>query len=171
MRKMAVVYGLGGSLFDPANGEVAIIPRYKGIGIATPDVPFNYTDSQAIHDFLKDADWRGITADSFGADYEVNYAPDLEIDYAAGFAPSMYADNIRYVNGIPSVIVPANYEYAHAIRDPLWWQTLGLSYAQYVAADPKKTIVVNTIHQALHPDDFGYAQDLIFDEVRRRIGA
>lgn len=169
IRKMAVVYGLGGALFDPANGEVAIIPRYKAMGLIVPDVPFSYTNSQGIHDFLKDADWRGTTADSFGADYQVNDFPNLEIDYAAGFAPSMWADDIRWDGLTPLVTVPANFKFAHCIYDPIWLQTAGLSFACYAAADPKTTMVVNTQHEALHPDDYGYAQDLIVDEVKRMI--
>jgi hypothetical protein len=167
IRKMAVTFGLGGGWLDPRGGEVYLLQRYKTIGLIVPDVPFAYTNSQGIYDFLKDADWRGSTADSFGADYQVNDFGTLPIDIAIGFQPSMFADDVR--NG--AITLPTNIKYAHCVRDPIWIQTLGLGYAKYVAADPKKTRVITTEHEGAHPDDFGYAQDLIFNEVRGLVGA
>jgi hypothetical protein len=167
IRKMAVVFGLGGGWLDPSGGEVYLLSRYKSIGLVVPDVPFIYSNSQGIYDFLKDADWRGSTADSFGADYEVNDFGNLPIDYCAGFQPSMYADDVR--NGV--ITLPANIKYAHCIRDSIWVQTGGLGYAKWIAANPKTTTVVTTDHPGAHPDDFGVMQDLIFAEVKARIGA
>ena len=168
IRKMAVTFGLGGSIFDPPAGEVYIIPRYRAMGLITPDKPFSYTDSQGIHDFLRDADWRGSTADSFGADYQSEYFDGLEIDYVAGFQPSVWANN---VTADDSIIIPANIKIAHCVRDPIWIQTSGLGFAKYVAADPNKTRIITTEHEGAHPDDWGYAQDLIVAEVKHLIGA
>ncbi len=167
IRKMAVIYGLGGSWLDPRGGEAYLLQRYRSIGLITPDQPFNYIESQAVYDFLKHADWRGSTADSFGADYEVNYFGDLPIDYCAGFQPSIYASDVR--DGV--ITLPPNIKYAHCVRDPVWLDTGGLGYARWVAADPKKTTVITTEHRGAHPDDFGVMQDLIFAEVKHRIGA
>lgn len=167
IRKMAVIYGLGNGWLDPLYGERSLLERYKNIGLVVTEDPFSWNDSQGIYNFLKNADWRGATGDSFGADYEVNYFGELPIDYCAGFQPSMYADDVR--NGV--ITLPDNIKYAHCIRDPDWLDTGGLGYAQWVAADPKKTEVVTTEHRGAHPDDCGPMQDLIFEEVKQRIGA
>jgi hypothetical protein len=167
IRKMAVIFGLGGGWLDPQGGEVYLLQRYKSIGLIVPSAPFNYAESQSVFNFLKDADWRGSTGDSFGADYEVNDFGDLPIDYVAGFQPSMYATDVR--NGV--ITLPTNIKYGHCVRDPVWVDTGGLGYAQWVAADPKKTRILTTEHRGAHPDDTGYAQDLIFAEVKQLVGA
>jgi hypothetical protein len=168
IRKMAVTYGLGGAFFDPINGEVAIIPRYRALGLICPDVPFSYTDSQGQYDFLRDADWRGSTADSFGADYQSNNFTGLQIDYVAGFQPSVWANN---VGPDDTIVIPSNIKFAHCIRNPVWAQTFGLGYAKYVAQDSTLTKIAETDVQAMHPGDFGYGQDLIVAEVKSLIGA
>lgn len=164
--KLAIVYGLGGGWLDPKGGENYLLGRCASVGFIVPMKPFAYSDSQGIYDFLKDADWRGSIGDSFGADYEVNDFGDLTINYCAGFQPSMYATDVR--NGI--ITLPANIEYAHCIRDSVWVDTGGLGFAQWVAADPKKTTVVTTDHRGAHPDDYGPMQDLIFAEVKQKAG-
>jgi hypothetical protein len=169
-RKIAIIYGLGGSWLDPGAGEAYLLQRCKAIGIVVPAQPFNYGDRQGVYDFLVKADWRGIVGDSFGADFGPEYAGDMaptKIDYLAGFQPSMYATDVR--NGI--VMVPDNVVTAHCIRDPNWADTAGLGYAMWVAADPKKTRLITTEHRGAHPDDTGYAQDLVFAEIRHLIGA
>src|SRR5277367_3942549 len=140
MKKMAVIFGLGGGWLDPRGGEVYLLQRYKSIGLTVPDQPFAYSDSQGIYNFLKDADWRGATGDSFGADYEVNDFGKLAVDYAAGFQPSMYADDVR--NGV--ILLPPNIVYGHCIRDPNWFDTGGLGFAKWEPEDPKKTLVITT---------------------------
>lgn len=167
IRKMAIVEGLGYKWLDSGSGQVYLLQRFKTIGIVVPDVPFHYADSQGIYDFLKDADWRGSVGDSFGADYEVNDFGSLPIDFAGGFQPSMYATDVR--NGV--ITLPPNIKRAHCIRDPDWIDTGGLGYAKWVAADPKKTLLITTEHRGAHPDDTGYTQDLIFAEVKQLIGA
>jgi hypothetical protein len=162
-KKVAIIYGLGGSWFDPAAGEVYLAQRLKAKGFNVGG-PFAYTDSQGVYDFLQHADWRAIVGDSFGADYGPVYAGELKpiaIDYLAGFQPSMYASNV--VNG--EIVVPANVVFAHCVRDPVWTDTYGLGYASWVAANPKRTKLVTTLHRAAHPDDAGWAQNLIFNEI------
>ncbi len=166
-RKMAIIFGLGGGWLDPKEGEVYLLQRYRSIGLITPNTPFAYNQSQAIYEFLHDADWRGSTGDSFGADYQPTYFGNLPIDYIAGFQPSMYASDVR----AGFIDIPPNVKYAHCVRDPVWLDTGGLGYAKYIAVDPKKTTVVTTEHRGAHPDDFGVMQDLIFAEVKHRIGA
>ena len=170
IRKIAIIYGLGGSIFDPASGEAILVQRCKAIGLDTGASPFGYADSQGVYDFLKDADWRAIVGDSFGADYGPQYAGTLaprRIDYLAGFQPSMYATDIR--DG--TIMVPNNVAVAHCIRDPMWIDTAGLGYATWVADDPQVTRLLITEHRGPHPDDTGYAQNLVFAEIKQLIGA
>ena len=170
IRKIALIYGLGGWLCDPPGGERRLVDRLKAIGIDTGPSPFDYADSQGVHDFLRFADWRGIIGDSFGADFGPQYAGSLaptKVDYLGGFQPSMYATDIK--DG--SVVVPKNVVTAHVIRDPSWIDTGGLGYATWVAEDPKATRLLITEHRGAHPDDYGYSQDIVFNEVKSLIGA
>lgn len=166
IKKLALVYGLGGGWLDPPGGERYLLARAQAVGLVVPAQPFAYSDSQGIYDFLKDADWRGCVGDSFGADYEVNDFGGLSIDYCAGFQPSMYAEDVR--DG--TITLPANIKYAHCVRDSIWIDTGGLGYAEWVAADPKKTKLITTDHRGAHPDDYGPMQDLIFAEIRHMAG-
>ncbi len=169
IRKVAIIYGLGGGWLDPAAGENYLLERCKAIGLIVPPQPFAYSDSQGVYDFLKHADWRGIIGDSFGACFGPQYAGNLApatVDYLAGFQPSIYS-----TLGPGPLTVPANVKVAHCIRDPDWIDTAGFGYATWVAADPKKTRLIVTEHRGAHPDDTGYAQDLIFAEVKHLIGA
>ena len=170
IRKIAIIFGLGGGWLDPRDGEIYLAERCKAIGLDIGASPFNYADSQGVFDFLKDADWRGIIGDSFGADFGPQYAGNLaprKIDFLAGFQPSMYATDIR--NG--AITIPANVVIAHCIRDPVWVDTGGLGFATWFAADPKATRLLITTHRGAHPDDTGYAQDLIFGQIKSLIGA
>jgi len=169
IRKVAIVFGLGGGWLDPKDGEVTLLARLKTIGLTVPPAPFSYNDGQGVHDFLKTADWRGIIGDSFGACFGPQYAGSLapaRIDYLAGFQPSIYS-----TLGAGPIPVPANVKTAHCIRDPDWIDTGGLGYATWIAVDPKKTRLLVTEHRGAHPDDTGYAQDLVFAEVKQQIGA
>lgn len=165
IRKLAIVYGLGGGWLDPKGGEDYLLQRCKAAGFTVPTVPFAYTDSQGIHDFLLVGEWRGLITDSASATYAGEYARSLapfKLDYLAGFAPS--ADM-----GLGTEIsIPTNVVYAHVVRDPLWIRTGGLSYAKWVVTKP--TVLVETDHAAAHPDDFGVMQDLIFAEVKQKAG-
>lgn len=169
IRKVAIIFGLGGGWLDPKAGEVYLAERFKAIGL-TVGGPYAYTDSQGVYDFLKVADWRAIIGDSFGADYGPRFADDLapvKIDYLAGFQPSMYANDVH--DG--QISIPRNVVTAHCIRDPDWVDTGGLGYATWVADNPKTTRLLITEHRGAHPDDTGYAQDLVFAEVKQLIGA
>jgi len=170
-KKIAIVFGAGGEVFDPANGEAVLTTRCKGIGLDVGASPYNYTDSQAIYEFLKDADWAGVVGDSFGADYAVDYARSLspkKVDFIGGFQPSVYASNIETddPDGIPYVVVPKNVIHARCFRDPLWIQTLGLGYATWKAEDKKATDLKVLEHYNAHPDDWGYTQNIMFADIQ-----
>lgn len=167
---LCVVYGWGGSIFDPADGEVEMLALGKAAGFIVPDTPFQYDDANGIANFLSQgAAFRALVGDSFGADYEANYADSvhrLKIDIGVGFQPSMYANDVR--NGV--ITIPTNIKLAHCFRNPVWIETLGLGYARYVAADPKMTVVMETDIQAPHPDDDGIAQQLAFAQIKHLAG-
>lgn len=169
IRKLALIYGLGGGWLDPPAGERYLLDRAKAVGFTVPEQPFGYSDSQGVYDFLKDADWRGIVGDSFGACFGPVYAGNLKpqwVNYLAGFQPSVYS-----TLGPGPITVPANVITAHCVRDPDWIDTGGLGYAEWVAENPKVTRLVITEHRGAHPDDTGYAQDLIFAEIKSLVGA
>ncbi len=171
LRKIAIIFGLGGGWLDPRGGEVYLAERCKSIGL-TVGGPFSYTDGQGVYDFLKEADWRAIVGDSFGADFGPQYAgtlAPLKVDYLAGFQPSDYAANIQTdADGTKYIPVPANVLTAHCIRDPDWIDTGGLGYAAWKAVS-KNTRLLITEHRGAHPDDTGYAQDLVFSEIKSLI--
>lgn len=165
IRKLAIVYGLGGGWLDPKGGEDYLLQRCKAVGFTVPAVPFDYTNSQGIHDWLTDGDWRGLIGDSAGASFAGQYATSLgttKVDYLAGFQPSPYMGLGEYIQ------IPTNVVYAHDIRDPDWVDTGGLGYAQWQVTKP--TTLITTEHRGAHPDDFGAMQDLIFAEVKMKAG-
>ena len=165
IRKLAIVYGLGGGWLDPRGGEDTLRQRCAAVGFTVPPMPFDYTDSQGIYNFLHDADWRGLIGDSAGASYAGRYAQSIaptKLDYLAGFQPSIWM-------GLWSDIsIPPNVIYAHVVRDPDWIDTQGLGYAQWIVSKP--TTLVVTEHRGAHPDDYGPMQDLIFAEVKMKGG-
>ena len=163
-RKLAIIFGLFGGWADPITGERLLTSRARTIpNLDLGASPYNWNDSQAIYDFLKDADWRGFIGDSLGASNPLEYLAVLpKIDFAAGFQPSVYASDAH--NGV--ITVPRCIKLAHCIRDPIWFDTGGLGYARWEAEDPKKTTLLTTEHRGAHPDDFGYSQDLIFNQLK-----
>jgi len=174
IRKVAIIFGLGGSWLDPQGGEVYLLSRCKAAGFIVPDTPFSYDDSQGVYDFLKVADFRAIIGDSFGACFGPDYARALapaRIDYLAGFQPSVYSSNIQTAaDGTKYIPIPSNVRTAHVIRDPEWADTGGLGYAKWVVDDQKATRLLETDHRGAHPDDTGYAQDLVFAELKQIAG-
>src|ERR1700674_55297 len=175
IRKMAVIEGLGFKWLDSSAGQVHMIDRLKAIGIDCGPSPFHYDDSQGVFDFLKIANWRGLLGDSFGACFAPDYARNLaprQVDFVGGFQPSIYSTNIRTApDGTKFIPVPANVTTAHCIRDPDWIDTGGLGYATWTADSPKATRLLITEHRGAHPDDTGYTQDMMFNEIKSLIGA
>lgn len=165
MKKLAIVYGLGGGWLDPKGGEDYLLQRCKAAGFTVPEMPFDYNDTDGIYNFLVYADWRGVIGDSAGATYGGQYALNLKsdkLDYLAGFQPSVWM-------GLgPDIQIPTNVVYAHVVRDPDWIDTAGLGWAKWITTKP--TIFVETDHRGAHPDDFGPMQDLIFAEVKQKAG-
>jgi hypothetical protein len=113
--------------------------------------------------------WRGYAGDSLGAGSAGQYPGDIkgDINFAAGFQPSDYdIRTIKDDQGNHIQIIAANIVRAHCIFDPNWIDTLGLGQTQWATAHGAKTILSNTKHPGAHPDDWGYSQDMIFNEIQ-----
>jgi len=162
--KIAVVYGLGGKIFDPPSGQAHLLDRLKEIGIEAAF--YEHYDSQGVYDFMKSpAEFRGIVGDSLGACNAPLFAQQYgkRVDYIAGFQPSLY--------GVHQP-VPSNVVRAHCIYDPYWIDTGGLgAYRWELAPGNHTTKLIVTEHRGAHPDDWGYSQDMVFHEIKSLIGA
>jgi len=162
--RIAIVYGLGGAAFDPLSGERHLTARLQEIGVNTGESPYQHYDSQKVYNFLKEGValfFRGIIGDSLGACNAPLFAQNLyplTVNYIAGFQPSQYGIHCP---------VPRNVEVAHCIYDPVWMDTFGLgAYCWELAAGNHKTKLLVTQHRGAHPDDWGYSQELVFNEVK-----
>ncbi len=163
-----IMYGLGGSIFDPAGGEIQLVKRLKEIGVKTADSPYQYSDVQKIVDAINHpasptADEKVIIGgDSLGAcntPYVAQYC-HRQIDYIFGFQPSLYGAHVP---------ITANVKEAHCIFGGV--ETLGLGmYKWQLAPGNHHTRLLLTEHHAPHPDDSGWSQDLIFNEIKRHLG-
>ncbi len=161
------MYGLGGSMFDPASGEIQLVKRLKEIGVKTADSPYQYSDVQKIVDAINNDrkdDMVIVGGDSLGAcntPYVAQYC-HRNINYIFGFQPSLYGAHVP---------VSANVKEAHCIYNPNFIETVGLgAYKWELAPGNKRTHLMITEHHAPHPDDWGWSQDLIFYENKRQLG-
>ena len=166
--KIALFYGLGGAVVEWwSNGERLLQQRFQSKGIDA--LLLNWDQHQEAYNFLHGfTGFRGLIGDSLGAGSAAQYAGDLEgtVNFVGGFQPSM--DDTRTVvvsPGVGQITVPANVLRAHCIHDSVWLDTLGLGQAVYIEADPAKTKLLVTDHRGAHPDDWGYSQDIMFNEV------
>lgn len=157
----AIVYGLGGSLFDPATGEAYLVQRLKAIGVQCGPSPFQESDTEGVVDWLKDKiGTKVIIGDSLGANNAPFFVSQLKepVDYIAGFQPSEYGQHFP---------IPSSVGRAHCIYDPYWIDTGGLGYYEWeLGPDNHTTKLVVTQHRGAHPDDWGWSQDIVFNEVK-----
>lgn len=167
--KVVLFYGLGGSAIEYwSTGERALLQRFKDKGADA--ILLNWNQRQESYNFLHGYKGkRALLGDSLGAGSAVQYAGDLNdgtVDYCGGFQPSM--DDARATKG--EITVPANVSIAHCVHDTVWLDTMGLGQAIYVKTPGSKTIVFVTDHRGAHPDDWGYSQDLLFNEAMTHLG-
>jgi hypothetical protein len=168
MARIVIFYGLGGAAVEWwPNGEKLLQQKFQLKRVDT--LLLNWDQRQDAYGYLHGfLGFRGLVGDSFGAGSAAQYAADLEgnVDFVGGFQPSNY--DPRAVDG--KITVPANVERAHCIHDSVWTDTLGLGQGVYVEANPAKTKLLVTDHRGAHPDDWGYSQDLMFNEIMGQIG-
>ncbi len=160
-----ISFGMGGQQLDPSNGERYLVARLKAIGIDTMASPYQWSDTQLIVNQIlaaKDCDKDAVGGDSLGA----NEAPAIaaavvgkhDIDLLFGFQRSEY--------GV-MVDIPSNVLKAVNVYDPVWLETQGLGDAPWkLAAGNTRTVLRTLAIEAMHPDDYGVAQDVIFNYVK-----
>ena len=160
-----VSYGLGGTTFDPASGEQQLVARLKAIGVNVHSSPYQWSDIQTIVNEILVASKTNkifVGGDSLGANEAPAIAAALVgktwIDYLFGFQRSQY--------GV-QVAVPRNVFVADSIYNPAWVETVGLGDDPWTLAPENDTTKLKNIPiYAAHPDDFGVAQDLVFNHIK-----
>lgn len=168
-----VSYGMGGAPIDPAMGERELVVRLKAIGVDTADSPYQWSDVRTIANAILAAP-KGtliiVGGDSLGDNEAPYIAQALKgkraINYLFGFQRSTW--------GVQAS-VPNNVLVARSINNPgvlgfVW--TLGMGSDPW-ELDPGNTVtkLTNTTIRAPHPDDWGDAQDLVFADIKRIVGA
>ena len=166
--RMVLMGGMGYPLTETPWGMPKLKTRLEAIGVQV--LLISWKDRQQCYDFLHDNIWTwiGLAGDSLGAGSAAQYAGDLKkpVDYVAGFQPSMHDERTQIINGEGIIFVPANVKRAHCVYDPWWIDTAGLGSAKYRETDTHKTKLLITEHRGAHPDDWGYSQDIIFNEIK-----
>ncbi len=167
--RIALMGGLGYPATETTWGMPTLKNRLEAIGAHVLLV--SWKERQQVYDFLRGfKGFRAICGDSLGAGSAAQYAMDLDgdneaghmVDFVGGFQPSLY--DSRTHNGY--IMVAGNVYRAHCIYDPVWIDTFGLGYAQYTITPNSATKLLVTQHRGAHPDDWGYSQDIIFNELK-----
>ena len=165
------IYGLGGSILDPAGGMATLMARIKKLGVTTPQAPWDEKNIEAVANAVKahPADAAVIlVGDSCGA----NKAPWVaaavrprKIAYMACIQASEYCQE-----GCPDI--PDNVEEAFVIYSD-WVHTGGLgTYVPIRAAGNKVTKYRQSYVPAAHPDDQDVrrVQNPILADIKRILG-
>jgi hypothetical protein len=112
--------------------------------------------------------FRGLAGDSLGAGSAALFAGDLKgpVDFVGGFQPSAWDPIGKGPLSNRYITVPPNVRYAHCIWDPVFLDTFGLGNCHYVITQGTKTVLSETRHRGAHPDDWGYAQDVMMSHIQ-----
>lgn len=165
--RIVLFYGAGGSAIEWwANGERLLQQRFKTAGAEC--ILLNWDQRQEAYNFMFGFyGKKAYLGDSLGAGSAGQYPGDLKVpvDFAGGFQPSDDDARTTHVNGELVQIVAPNIIHAHALYDPVWLDTMGLGQTEYAKAEGAKTIVMNTAQRGAHPNDWGSAQDLLFNQA------
>lgn len=167
--RAALMGGMGFPATETPWGMPQLKTRLEAIGVQVLLV--SWSARQEVFNFLYSFAGKKIYAgDSLGAGSAGQYPGDIRVpvDYAAGFQPSMDDERTKVIKpGLGEQLIADNIVKAHCIYDPLWADTLGLGQAQWISN--KKNLLV-TQHRGAHPDDWGWSQDLIFNEIKGIVG-
>lgn len=161
--RIVLMGGLGYPVTETAAGMPALKARFDALGAET--LLTSWKDRQSVFNFMNGfGGLRLYFGDSLGAGSAAQYPGDVkgEVDYAGGFQPS---DHDARASWDHKITVAANCKRAHAIYDPVWVDTLGSGHSTYTGAHGAKTIVLNTEHRGMHPNDWGWSQTLLFNEA------
>jgi hypothetical protein len=169
--RVALIGGMGYPATETRAGLPALSERLalRGVGVQI----FTHDARQAIYNWLREfSGFRALIGDSLGAGSAALFSGDQAgmVQFAGGFQPSAW-DPIgggRLTDR--EIVVAKNVVIAHCIWDPVFVDTLGLGNAHYVVAPGAATKLTTTEHRAMHPDDWGYSQDLMFQHLMLCIG-
>jgi hypothetical protein len=160
--------GMGYPITETPWGMPQLKTRLEAIGVTV--LLTSWKDRQSAYNFMSGfVGIRIYCGDSLGAGSAGQYPGDVKgtADFSAGFQPSDYdARTTKDDQGNPIQIIAANIVRAHCIFDPNWIETIGLGQTQWTIAHGAKTVLSNTAHPGAHPDDWGYSQDLVFNEIQ-----
>jgi hypothetical protein len=171
--RIALIGGQGFPLTETQAGLPALKTRLNAAGVDTGEGPFSHMDRQRIRDWLHGfKGFRGLIGDSLGAGASAIYAGDLDgtVDFVGGFQPSAWDPVGQGPISARTIVVAENVSVAHCIWNPWWVETGGLGSAHFVIGSKSKTKLTTTEHHGAHPDDWGWAQDVMFAHVMQSIG-
>lgn len=157
--RVALMGGMGYPYTETQAGMPTLKARLEKLGFKV--ILVNWADRQAVYNFMHNCDGLRIYAgDSLGAGSAAQYAGDIKckVAFVGGFQPSLYDARTRF--GYQSVA--PNVVRAVAFYNPVWPMTMGLGAAQYAP----RPGVTNIPHYGFHPDDWGYTQDYIFNQIK-----
>jgi hypothetical protein len=177
---IALIGGQGWPLTETLAGLPTFARRLAEMGVEVQT--FAHTARQAIRNFLDEAAdwhsvsghpwppgsfWRGLIGDSLGAGAAALYAGDVKgpVAFVGGFQPSAWDPIGQGPLTDRTIRVANNVLVAHCIWDPVFVDTAGLGNAHYVAGPTTRLIL--TEHRGAHPDDWGYAQDVMLEHISR----
>jgi hypothetical protein len=170
--KIVLLGGMGYPVTETPWGLPSLKERFEALGAQVLMV--NWAERQEVYNFVKG--WLSTLAyfgDSLGAGSAGEYPGDIkrEVDFAGGFQPSRYDDRTRTdpVTDKPVQTIAPNIIRAHCIYDPHFLDTMGLGCASWKITPGSKTILLVTEHRGAHPDDWGYSQDLLFNEFKPQL--
>lgn len=90
------------------------------------------------------------------------------VDLAFGFQPSDYGVHATNSNNQNYVPIPPNVVTAMCVYDPMWFDTFGFGHCPWALA-PRNTAtkLLTKEIRAGHPDDYGPAQDWVFEAISK----
>lgn len=162
--RVALMGGMGYPLTETQAGMPTLKTRLETLAHIEV-LLVNWAERQQVYNFLHGFDgFRALAGDSLGAGSAAQYAGDLkgDVQFVAGFQPSLY--DSRAVHGY--ITVAANVTRATCIYDPRWIDTMGLGNAQYIVAHGAKTKLMTIQHHGAHPDDWGWSQNVVFEQLK-----
>lgn len=163
--RVALIGGQGWPLTETQAGLPTLQKRLQAKGVEVQT--FAHNARQDIHDWLHDFHgFRALIGDSLGAGAAALYAGDLSgtVDLVGGFQPSAWDPIGQGPVNDRQIVVAKNVLVAHCIWDPVFADTAGLGNAHYVKSSDATKLTL-TEHRGAHPDDWGYAQDLMFNHI------
>ena len=163
--RIALIGGQGWPATETVWGLPTLERRFHEVGFEAQQ--FSHLARQEIRDYLRaSTGLLGLIGDSLGAGAAALYPLDLQpsryVTFVGGFQPSAWDPIGQGPTSSRTIKVAPNVRFAHCIWDPIFTDTAGLGNAHYMVTPGSKTTLTLTEHRGAHPDDWGWAQDLMF---------